>query len=300
MKPECTISFLVYLTSFTKGPSGLYPPGFVVINQVRLEEIELPFSNMPYNSAVSQFSQWEQFNSAKASSRIFLLAQTMLSYCWNYWLIPIEFCSSHYGGDWWYDSDTCRFRTIDYELQWRMLFTVSQLLTTRCAPQGYHLLNPYKITLAEGAKVAAVMLMLGVNFDLIIDYLSRDVIKDALKTIHNSRTYIRATNYKVNYRTTINKLISSETSADNIYLLQKLGNFFEVYSDIYKFYQIISIEQKGVGTSFAQLDTLKNHNKHLRDHSIFSLTKANEETSSWYMQRELYLGHKKYYGYPTE
>lgn len=300
MKPECTTSYLLHLTSYTKSPPGIYPPGFAVINRERLEEIELPLLGMPYNSLVFQFSQWEQFNAAKPASRIFSLAQTMLSYCWNYWLNPVEFCSSYYGGDWWYDGDTCKFKAIDYELQWRALSTVSQLLNTGCAPQGYCLLSPYNITLTEGAKITAVMLMLGVNFDQIISFLSHNIIKTALKSIRNSRAYMRPTKYKVNYRTTIRKLVSLEPSFDNVYLLKKLEHFFEVYSDIYKLYQIVSIDRKGIGNNFAQLDSLVEYNKYLRNQSIFSLTKAEEETSSWYLQRRLHLGHKEYYMYPAE
>lgn len=299
MKPECTADFIIHLTSFTKGSPGLYPPGFVVIDRERLETIELPFSDFPYNSLVSRFSQWEQFNAAKSASRVFLLAETMIGYCWNYWLNPVEFCSSYYGGDWWYDSDACRFRAIDYQMQWRMLLTVSKLLTTTYAPYGYCLLQPYNVTLVEGAKIAAVMLMVGVSFDLTFNFLSRDVVKKALISISNSRSYVRLIKYKPNYRTTIRKLIGLEASLDNIYLLQKLECFFDVYSDIFKFYQIINIEYKGVGNSFIEFDRLKRHNKDLRDQSIFSLTKANEESSTWYLQRELHLGYKKYYGYPT-
>lgn len=289
--------YLVRITSFVKQGKGLYPPGMVTIDLDALEEITLPYAELPYNSAVVQYNHWHLYHTPKEAARVFGLAQTMLGYFWNYWLNPIEFCSSYYGGDWRYDADTLKFRRTDYDMQWRMLFTISQLLTTRCAPYGPHLLEPTNIIHKEGAKVAAVMLMLGIELDDILNFLRNDIIIMALRVIKEKGNTQFSNGYRISYSSTVRNILRKEKSPDNVYLLNKLNEFYEVYSDTFKFHRIVLIETKGVGNSFVELDKINEYNTYLHEKSIFSLVANTKETSSWMKQIELNLGHKNYYGY---
>ncbi len=287
----------MHISSYFKNNNSLYPPGMVAINLELLSEVSLPGSDLPYNSITNRYVHWELMNTPKQSSSVFELADTMMIYFWNYWTMPVEFCSSYYGGDWYYDGKNLNFVKIDFEKQWRILHVISQLSTARCSPHGPYLLKISNMLYKEDAKIAVAMLMLGIEFDIIIDFLGRDIIKQALNSIRDKRQYIRNNKYKANYDTVISFILEKEKSLDNIYLLERLMTFFNVYSDAFKFLRILQLDTKGVGKTFGELDNIADYNKYLTLESIFSISKHKEEMSAWYQRRELSLGPRKYYAY---
>lgn len=230
--------------------------------------------------------------------RGFEQALFMLTFLRNYWVTPIEFCCNQYAGDFMFDSLLENVKNVESATQRITLIKLSQLCSARLRPFGPLLLDKLGLGSKPAAKIASIMVLLGIDFGLVSSFLRQTIIQSVFRKIEQDDSYLINRYEKSNFERAVEIALSVGISEDEKYSLHKLTELYKAYKDYRKFFYVIDTLNDGNFKCFEDLDLGADYLKYLNTKSIFSFKRGGYRNTLWLQQVIGLLGKKGYYSLP--
>ena len=172
---------------------------------------------------------------------------------------------------------------------------MGQLCSATLRPLGPELLQKIGLTSREGAKIAAIMVLFGIELSDVEMFLNCCVVKNVFRRIENSVGL--SDNGGISWKKAIDLERQVEDSSDQ-YLLDRLAKFYEASGDAYTMFWIIDRVvplSEHFFRTINELHELERKVDYIRNESIFSHTKSTYESAFWTIKRNTFLNQKQYF-----